>query len=395
MKDDKSGDAEFFSPVVRPLKEILREFDLRESEGIRSCIGYPLEEWPLINGYLSGVQRGSLTLVCGSEEKHRSAFLLEWACSLIRSSKVPVIFISFENSSRNILYRLMSRESGLDLDVLMRLKIKGDPRRRAKLQEALAAFASYQGYLHLVPGGGGVRPPDLEELVGALFSRFKSKQAVLVVDSLQRFPSSLSYAKDSSRHLDTLGSLKNIALSLDIPVIVGSSLSSKGMEIDRSESRDPVVLEHCEGCDSFGSVADIGAVLSQNLRDTAELRDQMQKRAEGLGKDAQRLPSLTVVDMRVDAPGEPSGLNLPGDTSVQFMVSNENGLILELGLATDQELVRFNRIDKALGELLDQEKISFKDPSFSSGVGNGSDAGTKTDSFTSPKEKIKLSLKLR
>ena len=169
MKDDKSGDAEFFSPVVRPLKEILREFDLRESEGIRSCIGYPLEEWPLINGYLSGVQRGSLTLVCGSEEKHRSAFLLEWGCSLIRSSKVPVIFISFENSSRNILYRLMSRESGLDLDVLMRLKIKGDPRRRAKLQEALAAFASYQGYLHLVPGGGGVRLQTLKSLLGLCF----------------------------------------------------------------------------------------------------------------------------------------------------------------------------------------------------------------------------------
>jgi hypothetical protein len=389
MKDNGTNDLTGLSPIVRPLREILREFDQRESEGIRSCIGYPLEEWPLTNKLLSGSWRGSLTLLSTSQEKHRTGFLLEWGRSLIRSSKIPVLYLGFENSSQNLLYRLMSRESGLDLDTLMRLKIKGDPKRRAKLQEGLSAFATYQGYLHFLPGGGGADSSDLEGQVKSLFLRFKSSEAVVIVDTLQRFPATQLYSQESFRLLDALGRLKNMALSLNIPVVVGSSLSDQGRKIDRSETQDPVLLEHCEGCKDFESVADFGLVLSHSSRDTAELRDQLRKRADGQGKDAQRLPSLSILEMRL----EKSLLSHPRTSAIQFMVLDENGQFLELGSAADQELVRFNRIDKALGELIDQGRIHFKDLEPSSARIPRSDTGMTADSPA--KEKIKVSLKLR
>ncbi|MBT3784208.1 hypothetical protein HOF92_04470, partial [bacterium] len=85
--------------------------------------------------------------------------------------------------------------------------------------------------------------------------------------------------------------------------------------------------------------------------------------------------------------------NSPGQSSesqgILFLFAQETGHCMELGLASDQEIVRFSRLEKQVNALDEQDVWNFRDA-----VTEKTDILYSTAGPTSPKEKIKVSVKL-
>lgn len=378
--------------IVGGLKEILKDFELREMRGRKEFLGIGMQEYPEVSKALSGMRRGGLHLVAGASTSGRLQVLMEWTVSMIRTHKVPVMFLTFSTPPRELLYQVLSRESGLDMETVLHRKIVGDAGRKEKLKQALDRLSKYQSYLHLMGGSMHDHPGSIEMMVWQLREQLKSKEMVLVVDSLQGIPATDSFGGIGA----SVRALKGIALSLDIPVIVGCEVNSEGRQIDANEGRDHLELKHIQGDENLATACDAGMVICNNPIDTRELREQLKKIALQLGKDDQRLPPFEIFDLYFERQPHGSIRNSP---PVQLMISRENGKVIELGPWMEQDIHRFNRIEKSLANLAELGEIAFRefDPTAASAPAQAEAAmpgvpsqGTAVASQPRPKVKIAL-----
>jgi len=72
-----------------------------------------------LDAFTQGFQRADLIIIAGRPSMGKTAFALNIALKVIKNLKLPVLFFSLEMSSEQIMYRLLSMETGINQ---MRLK---------------------------------------------------------------------------------------------------------------------------------------------------------------------------------------------------------------------------------------------------------------------------------
>lgn len=396
MSEHSSG--RVFS-IVKPLKEILKDFEVREMEGKKESLGYVFPDFPVWSESLSGLRKGHLHLMVMPSKYARRHVLLDLATSVIKAQKVPVLFVSFDKSPKDILSEMVARETTLPLSTVQTLKVKSNAERKEKLKTGLENLAKYQGYLHILGGSQLDTPEQIEAHLDWMKGAYKTKDVILIVDSLQRIPSYSSYPSREEKINDLCNRLKTIAVSREIPVIASSDVSNEGQEIDNAENKDKVLLSHAWGSENLHRYCDTGMSVCKNWMDSAELVQQLKSIAESINKSVVRLPDLDVIDVYFEkSPGD-----LKKREGIQLLLYHVTGHMSELGIITDSQVVRANRMAKALNSMVDEEYLEFYDPADddqpevtaeAAAPGAMPGMGEAAAPAGPPKKKIKPSIKL-
>jgi KaiC/GvpD/RAD55 family RecA-like ATPase len=342
---------------VHPLKEILREFENRELHGAREVLGYSFPVFPELNGKCSGLRRGEVFTIASPPMRGKVDFLLEMAISAIEESKKIVLFFSYHKSPRDLLYRLLAQKMRMEMEILCFKKIKSISDRKQKLQEALEQFSKFQSYLHIVPGSPKDNVKVIADAVKETKLKYKAKELILIVDSLQRVPVDISYQSEAEKVESVANALKMIALSEDIPVLLSSDVTREAVEVDERENNESVMFKHCKGSSGLFDFTDFAVAVSKNHSDSQELNNQMRMKAEQLGMDTYRLPPAEILDFHM----EQSPFDVSYRGIFQFFYFRDTGRLIELGEMIGQELQRFNRIEKVLNQLVERGEIHFKE----------------------------------
>ncbi len=371
-------------PLVNSLKEALKEFELRESQGIREVLGLPFPHWPLLNETMSGLRPGTLTLLGGSRAQQRRAFLMEWCVALTRSSKLPALFVSFEMTVRDLVFARISRESALPFHTVASLKLLGDPLRKNKLQKGLKNLAPYQGLLHL---SGGLEAPDyssLDQEIKRIRSLGNQKSPVVFVDWLNVMSGDASESHEA-RVCSLARALKCLAVKHAVPVIAGLDFERSPQEVNADATEESVFFEQVAAAEQLRTIADHSFTVCLSHSDTREAVRLLENKALEKGAAPSSIPPVGVLKI--------GNGNSPGQSSesqgILFLFAQETGHCMELGLASDQEIVRFSRLEKQVNALDEQDVWNFRDA-----VTEKTDILYSTAGPTSPKEKIKVSVKL-
>ena len=341
--------------VVAPLKRLLREFDLRESEGRREFLGFPFRDFINLNNITSGLRSSHLTLLATTASNLRSQFLLQMVISVIDETKVPVLFMCFETSPEVLISQTLSRYTRLSMDTILSKKIKSNANLKEALKGGLEKISKFQSYLHLVGGSQNDTIDQIEVYIQELKQRYKTDKVIVVIDSLQRIPCYNFHSSWAERISDSANRLKILANSHRIAVLAGSEISKDGELIEMSDNKQRLEISHCLGCDDLGRYADNILTASKSWIDNNDLENLLKQKAEASGYDVSSIPALKVIDVFCDKLGSESVI----PKIVQFLALPENGILMELGQFSDQVLVRQNRIDKALTHLIDEKVLRF------------------------------------
>ncbi|MEE2923210.1 MAG: DnaB-like helicase C-terminal domain-containing protein [bacterium] len=384
--------------IVNPLKRLLKDFDIRESEGRKEFLGFPFLDYKELNRIISGIRESHLTLLATSSSNLRSQFMLQIAISIICHNKIPVLYVSFEESPDKLLKQTLSQQTGLPMSAIERKKIKSNPELKDLLRKGLEKFAKFQSYLNLIAGSQSDTVEQLEIHLNSIKERYKTERVILMIDSLQRIPSYNYYPSENARVLDMANRLKLVANSQQIAVFAGSEITEEGHEIDATDNKDRITRNHCYGSSDLHRFADILMTVSKSWIDNTELQMLLRKKAELFSNNDLRTPAMVVLDLFI----EKSPNNFTQSDCVQFLALLENGMLAELGRFDEQVLLRQNRIDKMVTELIDKKIIEFLTSDSNNSTGNlladniglsTSEAGLGPDQLE--KKKIKPTIRLK
>lgn len=138
--------------------------------------------------------------------------------------------------------------------------------------------------------------------------------------------------------------------------------------IDATPDGERPTMYHCKGSGDLEYDLDCAMIQAKDWGDTRELFQQLQHKAEELGKDTTRIPKVDVVNLYLDKNRDaPEGIF----STIQYLFFIEDNKFIELGPKFDDDRYRFSKIEELVDKLIEQNFIIFfdrpRDTSYSKG----------------------------
>ncbi len=347
------------SLVREEMEGIYRDFEYREKHGPRDILGFTITPFDTLNQTLSGLRKGFLYGLAGAPRRGKTNLVLDIATYAARNNKVPVLFFTWEQTRRNLTYRLLSKECYINPDTLQRKQVLGDPVQRAKLEAGLKRMAEYQDYLYIIESTKDDTVDRVRAHAYNVMQEFNTEDIMIFVDYIQKMPAtSQSITSEKFKVEEISTALKGLSIELNCPIFAISSLSKEGCAIDQADNESRPTLYHCKGSGDIEYDLDVGLVLAKDWPDTAELTEQLRAKAEALGKDPERIPKVDIVNLYIDKNRDaPEGVL----STVQFFFFVEENKFIEIGYKIDTDVYRFRRIETLVNNLIQRDFIKFYD----------------------------------
>lgn len=180
--------------------------------------------------YSSGLHNSDLVVIAARPGMGKTAFVLGMAKNIAMKEKIPIAIFSLEMSKQQVAQRLMSAQSGIDLQRLRDGKIRENEWTR--LASAIEKLAECKLY---VDDSAFLTVMDLRSRARMMASTYGIK--MIIVDYLQLMQSTSNYRGNKVQEITEISqNLKGIAKELDIPVIAVSQLSR---EVEKRDKKTP------------------------------------------------------------------------------------------------------------------------------------------------------------
>jgi replicative DNA helicase len=180
--------------------------------------------------YSSGLHNSDMIVIAARPGMGKTAFALGMAKNIAMKEKIPIAVFSLEMSKHQVAQRLMSAQSGIDLQRLRDGKIREN--EWTKLASAIEKLAECKLY---IDDSAFLTVMDLRSRARMMASTYGIK--MIVVDYLQLMQSTSNYRGNKVQEITEISqNLKGIAKELDIPVIAVSQLSR---EVEKREKKRP------------------------------------------------------------------------------------------------------------------------------------------------------------
>jgi len=180
--------------------------------------------------YSSGLQNSDMVVIAARPGMGKTAFVLGMAKNIAIKEKIPIAIFSLEMSKQQVAQRLMSAQSGIDLQRLRDGKIRENEWTR--LASAIEKLAECKLY---IDDSAFLTVMDLRSRARMMASTYGIK--MIVVDYLQLMQSTSNYRGNKVQETTEISqNLKGIAKELNIPVIAVSQLSR---EVEKREKKRP------------------------------------------------------------------------------------------------------------------------------------------------------------
>ena len=203
---------EIIGPVFVGVEERYKENDNRVA-------GYPTG-FPDLDSYMGGLQPGSLTIIAARPSMGKTAFAVNIAQFGGGSSNHPVLIFSLEMPAEQLVMRMLSAESGVNLSTLSAGTFDSDIFE--EVRRACDVLAKRNIFIN---DDSGLTAMDFRTRC----RRFKTRHpdlALVIVDYLQLMSSGEGRTEGRQQEVSDISRmLKNAARELECPVIALSQLS--------------------------------------------------------------------------------------------------------------------------------------------------------------------------
>jgi len=175
-----------------------------------------------LDNILAGLQKSDLIILAARPSLGKSAIALNFAANIAIHQKIPVGMFSLEMSRDQVVDRLISSLSGVDLWRLRtgRLSAEGDDNDFARIQQALGILSEAPLYID-----DAASPTVLQMKAMCRRLQAENGMGLVIIDYLQLMEPLNPYANPVQQVSENSRALKALARELNIPVLVVSQLS--------------------------------------------------------------------------------------------------------------------------------------------------------------------------
>jgi replicative DNA helicase len=342
--------------VKEEMRDIIRDIDQREINGEVEIIGYSFEPFHYLNVAISGFRKGFMYAIAGAPRRGKTTFTLELATAVATNCKIPVLFFTYEQTKKNLTYRLLAKESRLNPDSLQRKKVRSDMIMDAKFMGGWKRMQAYMDYFYIIEATKTETIDRIRAYAYNVMQDFDTENIMIFVDYIQKMPLSRTYMDEKFKVEEISTELKALSIELNNPIMTISSLSKEGCMIDATESAERPTMYHCKGSGDLEYDLDCAMIQAKDWGDTKELFQQLQHKAEEKGKDPTRVPRVDVVNLYLDKNRDaPEGIF----STMQYLFFIEDNKFIELGPKYDDDRFRFSKIEALVEDLIEKNYIIF------------------------------------
>ncbi len=354
--------------VREEMKEITADMNNREITGEVEIIGYSFEPMHYLNIAVSGFRKGFMYAIAGAPRRGKTTFTLELATRVASINKIPVLFFTYEQTKKNLTYRLLAKESRLNPDSLQRKKIRSDMVADAKFMSGWKRMQEYMDYFYIIEATKEDTVDRIRSYAYNVMQDFNTENIMIFVDYIQKMPLSRNYNDEKFKVEEISTELKGLSIELNNPIMTISSLSKEGCMIDATPDGERPTMYHCKGSGDLEYDLDCAMIQAKDWGDTRELYQQLQHKADELGKDSTRVPKVDVVNLYLDKNRDaPEGIF----STIQYLFFIEDNKFIELGPKYEDDRFRFSKIEELVESLIQANYIIFydkpKDASYNKG----------------------------
>lgn len=364
----KSRTTKRINLVKEEMRDIINDIDQREISGEIDIIGYSFEPMHYLCQAVSGFRKGFMYAIAGAPRRGKTTFTLELATRVATLNKIPVLFFTYEQTKKNLTYRLLAKESRLNPDMLQRKKIRSDLISDAKFSGGWKRMQEYMNYFYIIEATKEDTIDRIRSYAYNVMQDFNTNDIMIFVDYIQKMPLSRNYMDEKFKVEEISTELKGLSIELNNPIMTISSLSKEGCLIDASNDAERPTMYHCKGSGDLEYDLDCAMIQAKDWGDTYELYQQLQHKAEEMGKDTTRIPKVDVVNLYLDKNRDaPEGIF----SVIQYLFFIEDNKFIELGPKYDDDRYRFSKIEELVDKLIQQNFIIFFDKPADSGYSKG------------------------
>jgi len=344
--------------VKSELLNIAHEIQKRNTRGELLTIGYDIRPFNDLNQSLSGLRKGFLYGIGGAPRRGKTTFTLEIATNLAIRNNIPVIFVTWEQTKKNLVYRLLAKETQINPDTLQRKQISKYPDLEVKFAKGWRKMEGYMERLFIIEGSKEDTLERVKTYAYNAMQEFNTDEIVLFFDYLQKMPMSGQYLDEKFKVEEISTQMKLLSLELNCPIIVISSLNKEGCNVDQANSKDRPGIYHCKGSGDIEYDLDVAMIMAKDWEDSRELGVQMKNLAQSLGKNVERLPKVDIIDVYLDKNRDaPEGIS----SIIQYLFIIEANKFVEIGYKVESDNYRFRKIENIIKKLFEEGYVQFRD----------------------------------
>ena len=202
-----------------------------------------------------GFQKSDLIIIAGRPSLGKTALSLNIALNAIKLSRLPVLFCSLEMSKSQLLYRLLSSETGINQVKLKNGKLNEND--WIKLNKIIRILAKLPFF---IDDTSTLSIQEIRSKIKTVITE-QTKLGLVIIDYLQLIKSSDINTGNRVQELSQITrSLKSLAREFNVPIIALSQLSRN---VDNRINQRPILSDLRES-GSIEQDADLILMLSRN-----------------------------------------------------------------------------------------------------------------------------------
>lgn len=338
---------------------IAREIEYRKKHGDIKIIGYDIGDFNCLNTAISGLRKGFLYGIAGAPRRGKTTFTLELATRIARLNRIPVLFYTWEQTRKNLTYRLLAKEARINPDTLQRKQLNKQPGMEKRFIMGWRNMEKYMDYFYLIEGS---KDDTIERIKAHAYNAmqdFDTDNIAIFVDYIQKMPLGQEYSSERFKVEEISTRLKGLSLELNCPVVAISALTKEGCNLDTMNSQERPTMYHCKGSGDIEYDLDVAIILAKDWEDTRELNEQLKQMAIAMKKDPNSLPKIDIVNIYLDKNRDaPEGIS----SIIQTLFFIEANKFVEFGYKGTQDIHRYKKIEAIITDMIKQGYIKFKDP---------------------------------
>jgi replicative DNA helicase len=220
--------------------------------------------FPLLNQIANGLDTG-LSVWAARPSLGKTTMAWQMCQQVAEINRVPVLFVSLEQSKRELRAKALARLAKIDSRLISRGRLRSDnPEDVTRLRDAGARYFNMAPYLTIIEGDDKTSVDQIGDVAAAKMARSGTKRCFVVIDYLQILPLERTDAGRVTSSKDKVdlhvSSLRRLARQLDSPVLAISSENRAGYG-----SKGINVFKESGGIEYS---ADMAAVLTPNKEET-------------------------------------------------------------------------------------------------------------------------------
>jgi len=332
--------------TIKPVRTQLIIFssEVANRTGTQSNIlGYSLDPYTCLTESLSGARRGFYYALAGAPRRGKTNFMLKLATHIAKNENIPVLYYSWEQTSRVLFLRIFSQESLIPPYKLETADIANDPVLAEKFNSGYAKIEEYMNYLYLIEGGREDTVNKIRSHAFSVMQENETDKVAIFIDYLQKVPTTILY-QDLAQQVDEVsGGLANLSLELNCPIFAISSFDKEGVKLDSEESKVRPTMFNCTGGGDIEYDSDVAMVIVKDFKDTRALEEKIENAIKEGRINPKQVPHFEILNLHIDKNRDaPFG----GNIIIQYLFLIEDNNLVEIGYKNLEEERTYAKVSR-------------------------------------------------